>query len=190
MSPDAQSESKSWWQTLPGVLTAVAAVITALTGLLVAVHQTGWFDHRNKDQAQTTSRPANPRESETGASHQRAGVKQIEVPANAFVQSEGLKYTLVAGHIEPGGSGRMTLRIGVRMTNDGTAQANFGSGSFRLVVDNGLVAPVNLLDEQVDAKSSKMGDLVFQIPANTNRVGLQMGEVGPGKPAIQIQLPQ
>ena len=44
MSRDPESESKGWWQTLPGLLTAAAGIITALTGLLVAVHQTGFFD--------------------------------------------------------------------------------------------------------------------------------------------------
>jgi hypothetical protein len=167
----------------------VAAVNTAITGLLVAVHQTGWFDHRNRDQAQTTSGPTGSRESETGVTHQHAGIKQIEIPENAVVQTNDLKYTLVAGHVEPSGPDRIMVRIGVRMTNNGTAPANFWSASFRLAVGEELVAPANLLDELVDAKSSKVGDLTFQIPANTRQVGLQMGEVGPGKPAIQVHLP-
>jgi hypothetical protein len=33
--------SPSWWQTLPGVLTAVAALITAIAGLLAVLVQTG-----------------------------------------------------------------------------------------------------------------------------------------------------
>jgi hypothetical protein len=32
-----ESEPKGWWHTLPGILTAVAAVLTAVTGLLVAI---------------------------------------------------------------------------------------------------------------------------------------------------------
>lgn len=36
-------ESKSWWQTLPGILTAVAGVITAVTGFLLAMNQSGCF---------------------------------------------------------------------------------------------------------------------------------------------------
>jgi hypothetical protein len=34
-------ESSSWWQTLPGVLTAIAALITAVGGLLAVLVQTG-----------------------------------------------------------------------------------------------------------------------------------------------------
>ena len=34
-------KQQSWWQTLPGVMTALGAIITALTGLLVALNQAG-----------------------------------------------------------------------------------------------------------------------------------------------------
>jgi len=35
---------KSWWSTLPGVLTAIAGIITAVTGLIVTLHQAGFFN--------------------------------------------------------------------------------------------------------------------------------------------------
>ncbi|MCI0556982.1 MAG: hypothetical protein MN733_00685 [Nitrososphaera sp.] len=34
---------KSWWQTIPGILSATAAVIAAITGLIVALYQSGIF---------------------------------------------------------------------------------------------------------------------------------------------------
>jgi len=43
-----ETEPKGWWHTLPGILTSTAAVLTAITGLIVAV--------RTIDQART---PAN-----------------------------------------------------------------------------------------------------------------------------------
>ncbi len=36
----------SWWSTLPGVLTGIAAVVTAVSGLLVAAHQAGLLGGR------------------------------------------------------------------------------------------------------------------------------------------------
>ena len=54
MSPEA--ESKPWWQTLPGLLSAGAAIITAVTGLLIAIHQTGFFDRGHQVPAQSESR--------------------------------------------------------------------------------------------------------------------------------------
>jgi hypothetical protein len=40
MSKD-KDKQQSWWQTLPGVMTALGAIITALTGLLIALNQAG-----------------------------------------------------------------------------------------------------------------------------------------------------
>jgi hypothetical protein len=37
----SDGDKPSWWQTLPGLLTAAAAVITALTGLIVGLYQSG-----------------------------------------------------------------------------------------------------------------------------------------------------
>ncbi len=36
-----QPSSQSWWQTLPGMLTAAAAILTAITGLLATLFQYG-----------------------------------------------------------------------------------------------------------------------------------------------------
>lgn len=37
-------EPKSWWHTVPGILTAITGVMTALSGLLLTLHQTGILD--------------------------------------------------------------------------------------------------------------------------------------------------
>ena len=63
-------EHKNWWGTLPGILTQLAALVTALTGLIAALYQTGWIGHRGEAPASSaatsiaadeTSRPAAPR---------------------------------------------------------------------------------------------------------------------------------
>lgn len=36
-----EAKAPNWWHTLPGVLTALAAVITAVTGLIVAINKSG-----------------------------------------------------------------------------------------------------------------------------------------------------
>jgi hypothetical protein len=42
------SGAGSWWATLPGILTAIAAVITALTGLLAILAQNGVLGEKSK----------------------------------------------------------------------------------------------------------------------------------------------
>jgi hypothetical protein len=38
---ESEKSERSWWQTLPGILTAIAGIITAITGLIVALYQQG-----------------------------------------------------------------------------------------------------------------------------------------------------
>lgn len=49
-------KSQSWWQTLPGILTAVAALITASTGLIVALNNVGVFS-RDSESVSPTPTP-------------------------------------------------------------------------------------------------------------------------------------
>jgi hypothetical protein len=37
----SDTDKKSFWSTLPGVITAIAALITAIGGILLTLHQIG-----------------------------------------------------------------------------------------------------------------------------------------------------
>ncbi len=54
---DEQPKSQNWWQTLPGILTALAGIITAGTGFIVALSQSGVFHHAEQS---LTSAPPEP----------------------------------------------------------------------------------------------------------------------------------
>jgi eukaryotic-like serine/threonine-protein kinase len=45
---DTSSDAKSWWQTLPGIFTAAAATLTAITGLILALNQIGVFSPKKE----------------------------------------------------------------------------------------------------------------------------------------------
>ncbi|SEN97535.1 hypothetical protein [Paenibacillus sp. OV219] len=45
---------QSWWQTLPGILTAMAGIITAVTGLTIALTQAGVFSIGEKHVSSST----------------------------------------------------------------------------------------------------------------------------------------
>jgi hypothetical protein len=49
---EQHNKSTGWWSTLPGVLTAIAAVISAVAGLIVAIDRFGGFED--------TKIPSNP----------------------------------------------------------------------------------------------------------------------------------
>lgn len=51
---------KSWWSTMPGVLTALAAIITALGGLVAILSQSGLLGHKPATVAASTAGAADP----------------------------------------------------------------------------------------------------------------------------------
>src|SRR6266702_2303404 len=73
---DAGEKSKgSWWQTVPGILTATAGIITAVTGLIVALHQ------RPPSPLSPGSPPPKPFESPAHEERQRPVVPVVTPPA-------------------------------------------------------------------------------------------------------------
>ena len=62
MSEDEKAKG-SWWHTVPGTLTALSDVFTAVAGLLVALYQVGFIDLKGKSSAPSlasSSEPAKP----------------------------------------------------------------------------------------------------------------------------------
>ena len=197
MSPDKESSPKGWWQTLPGVLTALAAIITAITGLLIAVHQAGFLGRSPQAPAQVQSRTQPAGESphsvdaQAEVSPPSTGVtssRPLTLPESAQVRSGDAVYKLLSARLEPYSPDKVSLHMSVRMTNNGRFPANFWSDSFRLIVDGALQAPTNSLNEVLPSNSSKDGEVEFVIPASVSTVGLQMGDVGDGKPSMVINL--
>jgi len=193
MGPDTKPESKGWWQTLPGLLTAAAAIITAVTGLLVAVHQTGFFDRSPQPPPQTQSKslPVGKSEAAGAATPPAAGVtasRQLTLPEMTEVRFGQSVFKLVSARLDPYSPDKVSLVFTIRMTNNDRFDTNFWSPSFRLLAGGLLQSPTNNLNELLASNSSKQGDVEFVIPANISTVGLQMGDVGEGKPTITISL--
>jgi hypothetical protein len=190
MSPKPESESKGWWQTLPGLLTAAAGIITAITGLLVAVHQTGLFDRASHPAAQTqTQTNPDPSGASSPPPAATSGASQtLPLPQDTEMRSGQAVYKLLSARVDPYSPGKVSLHLTVRMTNNDRFDANFWAASFRLLVGGSLEAPTNNLDDLVSAHSTKEGDIEFVIPENVSTAGLQMGDVGDGKPTLSISL--
>jgi len=189
MSNDQDSQSKGWWQTLPGMLTAGAGIITAITGLLLALNQTGLF-HRapaaQTEQASSAGQPTSSTAAPTPAAP--ANSRALPLPQLTQVHSGDSVYQLLSARLDPYSPDKVTLHLTVRMTNNGKYPTNFWVSSFRLLVDGSLQAPTNDLDDVLASNSSETGSVDFVIPASTSTAGLQMGDVGEGKPTINLQL--
>jgi hypothetical protein len=196
-----EPRSKSWWLTLPGVLTAIAGIITAVTGLMVTLHQMEVFQREEKQPPPAQYNTIRSKEAVTalsvtgaspGAATPSPGGSAAKYPINLSVANEvrigDYVYKVLAAQLDRYGPNKLSLRFEVRLTSNGRYGANFWAASFRLLVDGVLRAPVNDLNELVDGHSSKEGMVEFVIPDTTTDVGLQIGEVGEGAPTIPIAL--
>lgn len=192
-------QSKGWWQTVPGILTATAGIITAVAGLIVALHQIGIFDGEKQKVPQvqndaikppkvTESPIAPPPGTPKPSSASQVAPFPVILPAGTEVRVGDFVYTVLAARLDRYAPNKVSLRFEVRMTNNGRYPANFWAASFRLLVDGIPRAPESNLNELVDGHSAKEGIVEFVIPDTTTDVGLQIGEVGKGAPAIPIAL--
>lgn len=185
---------QSWWQTIPGILTGVAAVITAVTGLFLAFNRTGNRSEDVRPSPVSESRstpPASPAASRSPGAVQTAGAAQrVALPAITRVTLAGgaVVNTILSAQVEPLDLERRALKFVVRYTNAGRYAANFWSSSYRLIVDEVPRAPTNFLDEVVEPDSAKEGDVVFELPVGVKDVVLQISS-GDEKSRIPLKLP-
>jgi hypothetical protein len=104
------------------------------------------------------------------------------------LSSGAADYTILSAEIEPVDAERRSLKFAVRFVNGGRYPSNFWSASFRLLVDSVPRAPTNSLDEVVPADSAKNGDVIFEVPAGTKDVVLQINS-GDEKSRLPFKLP-
>lgn len=57
MTEENKPQKPNWWQTLPGILTAIAAILTALTGLIAGLYEVGFFRSGTSDQQTSIETP-------------------------------------------------------------------------------------------------------------------------------------
>jgi hypothetical protein len=183
-SDEAKSEKPkllSWLQTVPGILTAVAALITALTGLTVAVYQI--MDSQTS--APSGSEQASPEKPGAAASQTVSGdggtQQSRALPAGMEVKlAQGyIVYKILSVRLEPYNAEKDALRLTIRCTSNSPYSVNFWDRSFRLLVDEVPRAPMSGLNEVVEGQSAKEGDIVFEVPTGENKVVLQISAPTP-----------
>ena len=109
----------------------------------------------------------------------------IAIPRLAEVANGRFIYTLLSGGITPRGSSN-TLRLRVRLSNEGRYPANFWVSTFRLAVQGQVLSPTNDLNEVVDGYSVKQGIVAFDVPSGVSSATLRV--LVPGKEAGDLPL--
>lgn len=181
MSDDQKPQR--WWQTIPGMFTAAAALITAITGLVAALHQAGVFSSNTTREALQpggsemivdSGAPAHPAESVNSSEDDNPAVYPLKLKLNAEETLGTATFKILSAQVEQHNREKLALRITLRMTNNNDYPANFWDNSFRLLLDNVPRSPESGLNLVVDGNSAKEGDVVFLVPVVTQSAVLRI----------------
>ena len=188
---DEEPRAKSWWATLPGVLTAIAGIVTSVTALIVALNQAGVFQVQKQPSPQahygttqpseTTKQPA-ATEAVPGATKSAPSGRTATPPGRLLIPDEvragPIVYKFLTAQLDPYSEGKRALRFAIRFTNVGVQWGvAIGPGFFRLAVDAVPLAPEKSFIGVVDFQSAKEGEVLFVIPESANSIVLQVGDV-------------
>ncbi|MDM0003010.1 hypothetical protein QTI24_30805 [Variovorax sp. J22P240] len=173
-----EEKPKTWWQTLPGIITSLTAAITAIAGLVVAFKQAGWIGSPPPAQPPSVTAPASsswqaPAVAAAPASSSRTS-HAVTLPAMRDYKLGLVTFTLLSAEVSPQTSEKDALRIRLRMMNNDAYDTNFWDRSFRLLVDGVPTAPESDLNELVRARSAKEGTVLFVIPHGTAAGNLEV----------------
>ena len=189
-----EKSGTSWWQTVPGVLTGLAAIITAVTGLIIALNRT---NARNEAPATASlsreassasaaaSNPANgTRAATTGTAVPLPNPPQVTLDGGTSV------ITVLSARIEPVDADRRAFTVGIRHRQVGSGSVVFGSRFYRLIVGDEIREPTNLISEVVANDSTKDGEFRFEVPTGAKDVVLQITAYsGENKSRLPFKLP-
>jgi hypothetical protein len=187
---------KHWWETLGGLLTGIAALITACTGLMVALYALNRPESGSGHSTATTPRIATSNSSATRTITGEAQ-RSLDAPiSSAQVQStvaislpekseyvigpagQAARYELQSADISPSTAEADVLRIRVLFANlseNSNSRMNFESRSFQLVINGRTLSPKENFNYRVLSKKLREEDLVFHIPKGLKQATLKMG---------------
>lgn len=189
-------KSKTWWETLGGLLTGIAALITACTGLMVALYALNRPESGSSNSMVTTPQIAKSNSSETrtitektqrpsdapDSSAQAQSTFAISLPEKSTYaigpEGQTARYELQSGDISPSTTEADVLRIRVLFANlseNPNSRMNFESRSFQLVINGRKISPKENFNYMVLSKRVREEDVLFQIPKGLKQATLKMG---------------
>ncbi|TVL97301.1 MAG: hypothetical protein CV087_22525 [Candidatus Brocadia sp. WS118] len=190
-----QKEKTSWWQTIPGILTGIAAIITALGGLIAVLYQSGVFGEKSspaapvKEPAETHSKPS----SVTPSNEPHTAISQDSLsPESKQVRAGHYIFKLLGSALQPYSAGpngqplKFSLRLSIRVTDVMGVSDYVDRRTIRLSVDGAEYMPENSINFAVYDKQSVETEALFIIPADATVVELLVGR--PEDPTARIPL--
>jgi hypothetical protein len=194
-------QPKSWWQTFPGLLTAVAATITAIAGLLAVFMQLGWIgrgstvpavqaENRAAESASQHRTVPGTAEQRTSGSERPIERVSREIPPPAkreYDLGPGLAkgtFMILGASLSPRTPESDLLTIRWRYMSRSDYRKSYGSHWFKLLVQYTRIEPEHYFRHEIPPRESREGDLSFVIPAATTRAVLRIDDF-----AANIEIP-
>ena len=182
-----ESGRGSWWMSLPGVLTAIAALLTAVVGGVVALKQAGLIYNHDASatraevqlagssaespgpKAQASPAPAALPQASPAATSPRTVTPEV-TQVDVFHET----YRILSAKLEPHGQEELELHLVVRITNNDRYDSFRSSDAFRLLVDSVPRAPSESWGAGVPSQSAKEFDVEFVFPRNAHSLVLRI----------------
>jgi len=191
--PHPTARPRSWWQSLPGILTATAALLSAVAGLIVAISQSrGSETQHNTAPATEAASPSNGRaQTPAGPQVQRASGTVTTLPPTSDVRLAGGRLVLrvLTATVEPFNQAMRVLRLRIRFTNNGETFERDYYWTFRLLVDGVPSAPEDRGYNQIEAHSAKELEYAFRVPSSSGRVTLRISNSAGEEAELPFDLP-
>ena len=191
----ASEKPVRWWTTLPGMLTALAAVITAGTGLVVGLYQVGLLGASTVETpSPTVVQGGNPVQAVDGSStpstSSAASTRgyRVTLPFGQKFQSGNTAYEILKATTRPDADGKLALTLSVRMINDEDFGVNFWDSSFRLTVGEDTYPASGGLNDIAESHATKVGNVLFVIPDSTRKAVLTIRYFGGTERTIPFEL--
>jgi len=169
---------------VPGIITGLAAIVTAITGLIVALNGAGLFSKSaaaNKASTETKQEVKKDADSLTGKKEepQKAVEKLKPVFAMTAVKIEDHEYKILSSSLEAITPESNSLKIKIKYKNNSNySPATFWNEGFRLAIDGSLTAPSGDLSELVERHAELAGTVTFEVPNNAKDLALHILDVG------------
>jgi hypothetical protein len=179
MEPDAIKQSKeSFWKTLPGILTGIATLVTAIGGFIVILVQLGVFS---------------PADNATPSVQQSALPPNVSTPTattNLTAVADDIEYTVLSKSTSEYSQAELKLILNMKVSCKQTS-IGFTPDIFRLEIEGVKYAPHNELTSQwISNHADWKESLEFIIPKDLRSATLHVGQAGtPRTSTIVVTLP-